>query len=169
MLKQNESLQPTEHTPNEASKALKKWRLSQKDNLGKQQFPSGRSLADWITKKIKEKEPGAKLIVYQPDVSKAERGWPGPLEKVITALYNYCEVTPGLFGELEYTSPEDRAEVAREGMSEYISKLQTEITDAQKVAMDALSKIIALQDENKALQTENSMLKEALRKKGAKS
>ena len=98
--------QPTEHTPNEASQALKQWRLSQKNDLGKQKFPSGRGLADWITKKIKEKEPGAKLIVYQPDVSKAERGWPGPLEKVITALYNYCEVTPGFFGELEYTSPE---------------------------------------------------------------
>jgi|GEM_PF-1813703 len=150
----------------EASKKLQKWRRSQR-------LSSGGKLAEHINKHIRAAFEGKSIpsgtLIYQPDVSKAERGLQGPFEKVTATLYTYCGVETGYFGLLEPVSPQERITAVREEASSFISKLQSDLTAAQKTAMDALEKVIKLQDENKSLRIENASLKEKLTQISGKS
>lgn len=136
----------------EASQKLTAWRLEQG-------YSSQRSLSDEIRRRIEAAyAPDSvppKTMVSQPDLSKAEQGFPGPFKKVVLALQKYFGVPENYFGHLAPASPQERLSAVREQTAVYQRTVDSEFRSLQSKLIEQLELIVSLQEQNKSLHLEN--------------
>lgn len=124
-------------------------------------FKSQRLLAEALSSRIKAEYapdlPPQKTLIHQPDVSRAEEGFPGPFAKVTAAICRLYDLPDDYFGQIT-VSPQE----FREQSVAYQSDLQTQLIECQQRLIAMLDTLENIHKRVAELTEENIALKARL-------